>query len=175
MNNNDEMSFQDDDEEAQMNLFSDKSKFGGDGKMNGRWGKAEHQRFVDGLKKYGKNWKKVEEHVRTRTGAQIRSHAQKFFNRLQKELNDCDENPSDDRIAQKPMKMVGKELKNYGKIGGMMGGRVVGVGCGEIDFNIKGNQLEDEVALMDHKMEEMVLGFKGCLASSSAVNGISLM
>ena len=34
---------------------------------------------------FGKDWKKVEEYISTRTGAQIRSHAQKFFNRVQKE------------------------------------------------------------------------------------------
>jgi hypothetical protein len=33
---------------------------------------------------YGKDWKKVEQYVRTRTGSQVRSHAQKFFNKLQK-------------------------------------------------------------------------------------------
>ena len=33
------------------------------------------------MKLYGKNWKKVEEYIGTRTGTQIRSHAQKFFNR----------------------------------------------------------------------------------------------
>lgn len=36
---------------------------------------------------FGKNWIKVEAHIGTRSGAQIRSHAQKFFNRIQKELN----------------------------------------------------------------------------------------
>lgn len=56
-------------------------------RLAGRWTKDEHQRFVEALKIFGKNWKKVEEHVATRTGAQIRSHAQKFFNRIQKELN----------------------------------------------------------------------------------------
>lgn len=51
----------------------------------GRWTKEEHQRFIEGVKKFGKNWKQVEEYVGTRTGAQVRSHAQKFFNKLEKE------------------------------------------------------------------------------------------
>jgi SHAQKYF class myb-like DNA-binding protein len=37
-----------------------------------------------GLMNYGKDWKKVEEIVATRSGSQVRSHAQKFFNKLQK-------------------------------------------------------------------------------------------
>jgi SHAQKYF class myb-like DNA-binding protein len=56
-------------------------------KTSGRWTKEEHQRFIEGIKKYGKNWKQVEEHVGTRSGAQIRSHAQKFFIRLEREYN----------------------------------------------------------------------------------------
>ncbi|CAD8198168.1 unnamed protein product [Paramecium octaurelia] len=55
--------------------------------VQGRWTKDEHQRFVEALSIHGKNWKKVEEYVGTRSGAQIRSHAQKFFNRLEKEFN----------------------------------------------------------------------------------------
>lgn len=53
---------------------------------NGRWTREEHQRFLEAIKNFGKNWKKVEDFVGTRTGAQIRSHAQKFFLRLEKEL-----------------------------------------------------------------------------------------
>ncbi|KAM3141926.1 hypothetical protein pb186bvf_006012 [Paramecium bursaria] len=60
----------------------------------GRWTQEEHQRFVEALSVHGKNWKKVEEYVGSRSGAQIRflsiliqrSHAQKFFNRLEKEF-----------------------------------------------------------------------------------------
>ena len=33
----------------------------------GRWTKDEHFRFLEALKLYGKEWKKVQEHVRTRT------------------------------------------------------------------------------------------------------------
>jgi SHAQKYF class myb-like DNA-binding protein len=36
------------------------------------------------IMQYGKDWKKVEQYVRTRTGSQVRSHAQKFFSRLLK-------------------------------------------------------------------------------------------
>ena len=32
-----------------------------------------------GLRIYGKNWKKIEQLVESRSGSQIRSHAQKFF------------------------------------------------------------------------------------------------
>jgi len=55
-------------------------------RSNGRWTKEEHKRFVDAIKVYGKNWKKVEESVGTRTGAQIRSHAQKFFLKVEKDV-----------------------------------------------------------------------------------------
>lgn len=53
----------------------------------GRWTKEEHNKFVDGLRKYGKNWKLIEDYVNTRSGSQIRSHAQKFFSRLEKQCN----------------------------------------------------------------------------------------
>jgi SHAQKYF class myb-like DNA-binding protein len=45
----------------------------------GRWTADEHIKFCQGLKIHGKNWKLVERHVVTRSGPQIRSHAQKFF------------------------------------------------------------------------------------------------
>ena len=54
-------------------------------KTCGRWSCEEHKKFIEGLMKFGKNWKKVEEHIGTRSGAQIRSHAQKFFKRLERE------------------------------------------------------------------------------------------
>ena len=58
---------------------------------NGRWIRDEHIRFLQALKYYGKNWKKVEEHVKTRTSTQARSHAQKFFANIQKNKMTMDE------------------------------------------------------------------------------------
>ena len=60
---------------------------------NGRWTKDEHEKFLlgmpysnSGLQMFGKNWKKIEGLIGTRTGSQIRSHAQKFFLKVQKTL-----------------------------------------------------------------------------------------
>lgn len=47
-------------------------------------------KFVEALKKFGKQWKKVEDYIQTRSGAQIRSHAQKYFLKIQKEYPDQD-------------------------------------------------------------------------------------
>jgi hypothetical protein len=41
------------------------------------------------MMQYGKDWKKVEEYVKSRTGSQVRSHAQKFFNKLQKPVREA--------------------------------------------------------------------------------------
>ena len=51
---------------------------------NGRWEHSEHIRFLGGCLQFGNNWKKVETYVKTRTSTQIRSHAQKYLNKLQK-------------------------------------------------------------------------------------------
>ena len=50
--------------------------------ITGRWKFKEHIQFLEGLDKYGVNWKKIYPLIKTRTCDQIRSHAQKFFLKL---------------------------------------------------------------------------------------------
>ena len=53
--------------------------------INGRWTREEHELFLQALNEYGREWKKVAKRIKTRSSAQIRSHAQKYFQKLQKE------------------------------------------------------------------------------------------
>ena len=43
--------------------------------FQGRWTHEEHLKFIEGLTLFGKDWKKIEDHIGSRTCAQIRSHA----------------------------------------------------------------------------------------------------
>ena len=65
---------------------SSKNRKGPERKNNssGRWTASEHEAFLEGLKVYGREWKKVALYIPTRTAAQIRSHAQKYFAKEQK-------------------------------------------------------------------------------------------
>ena len=54
-------------------------------KNTNRWTQDEHLLFVIGLNYYGKDYKKISiKFVKTRTSVQIRSHAQKYFNKVKK-------------------------------------------------------------------------------------------
>jgi SHAQKYF class myb-like DNA-binding protein len=50
----------------------------------GRWTREEHHAFLKGLQMYGKEWKKVAARVKTRTVVQTRTHAQKYFQKMQR-------------------------------------------------------------------------------------------
>ncbi len=53
-----------------------------DSRKSGRWTMDEHFRFLEALQRFGKEWKRVQQHVGTRSSTQARSHAQKFFVKL---------------------------------------------------------------------------------------------
>lgn len=56
-----------------------KSQLTSDRVYSGRWSTAEHNKFLNALEKYGRDWTKVQKKVKTRSLLQIRSHAQKVF------------------------------------------------------------------------------------------------
>lgn len=51
---------------------------------NGRWTQHEHLVFLAWIIHFGKDWKKIEQHVKTRSSAQARSHAQKVLRKMDK-------------------------------------------------------------------------------------------
>ena len=61
----------------------------------GRWTEEEHQKFIDGILQYGNEWKKVQQVIRTRSSTQARSHAQKFFLKIKKIIQNNNVNFND--------------------------------------------------------------------------------
>ena len=57
------------------------------GENVGRWTKAEHGRFLEGLELYGKEWKQIASLVNSRSVVQTRTHAQKYFQKLLKQAH----------------------------------------------------------------------------------------
>ena len=51
----------------------------------GRWTNEEHDLFLHCLKVFGKDWKKFADVMRTRSVIQIRTHAQKYFQKVARE------------------------------------------------------------------------------------------
>ena len=53
----------------------------------GQWSVEEHQLYVSGVGRYDKRWSVIASHVGTRTGTQVRSHAQKINKKVAKQTN----------------------------------------------------------------------------------------
>ncbi|CAN6331518.1 unnamed protein product [Urochloa humidicola] len=49
-----------------------------------KWAADEHGRFLHALTLFGRDWKRIEQFVSTKTATQVRSHAQKYFLKAQK-------------------------------------------------------------------------------------------
>jgi SHAQKYF class myb-like DNA-binding protein len=55
-----------------------------DSSKEGRWTRAEHELFVVALQEHGRNWRKIQLTVGSRTIQQVRSHGQKYFAKLER-------------------------------------------------------------------------------------------
>ncbi|KAG2387284.1 hypothetical protein C9374_001616 [Naegleria lovaniensis] len=49
-----------------------------------KWSDDEHEKFLEAIRIHGRDWKKVEDFIGTKTRKQIRSHAQKHFEKMKK-------------------------------------------------------------------------------------------
>eukprot|EP01080_Neovahlkampfia_damariscottae_P007162 gene7162-11475_t len=57
----------------------------------GEWTEEEHKAFVEGYKKYKRNWSLIARtYVFTRTRQQVRNHAVKYFLRMEKSKSDSE-------------------------------------------------------------------------------------
>ncbi|KAG6525884.1 hypothetical protein ZIOFF_015856 [Zingiber officinale] len=52
-----------------------------------KWTKEEHEKFLEAIKLYGRAWRRIQEHIGTKTAIQIRSHAQKFFSKVDRKAD----------------------------------------------------------------------------------------
>ena len=48
------------------------------------WSDEEHERFIEAVKLYGKNWSEITNYISTRSRQSVYSHAQKFRKRVER-------------------------------------------------------------------------------------------
>ncbi|XP_039128638.1 protein REVEILLE 1-like [Dioscorea cayenensis subsp. rotundata] len=81
-------------------------------KQREKWTDEEHNKFLEALKLYGRAWRRIEEHIGTKTAVQIRSHAQKFFTKLGRE-SACSDGATGSSIEIPPPRPKRKPIHPY--------------------------------------------------------------
>jgi SHAQKYF class myb-like DNA-binding protein len=112
--------------------------------LTGRWTRHEHNLFLEALKKYGKEWKKVASMVKTRTVVQTRTHAQKYFQKVSKGGFGGDSGDEDNNEdGGPPAKKVSSASKRAAKIAKVFNGDVDPPG-------ISGNSVQSSSSKYSH-------------------------
>ena len=99
------------------------------GRHTGRWTRAEHELFLEGLQLYGREWKKVSAKIKTRTAAQIRSHAQKYFAKIGKDIGKEDATPLEGAVSSSSRRRV----RSGSDDGSLAAGLKCYNGCGGVE------------------------------------------
>lgn len=74
----------------------------------GKWTQEEHALFVQGLRLFGKKWTRISDLVKTRANDAIRSHAQKFFKKIDKQYQNNCVDPELYQVVQRARSMISK-------------------------------------------------------------------
>jgi len=110
------------------------------GQSSGRWTQEEHQAFLEGLTECGREWKKVALRIPTRTSAQIRSHAQKYFAKLQRDQESSATNANVGMVhgdLSSPLTPVGTGL--VVGVGGLSGTIITAPGAAALAPSVRRN------------------------------------
>ena len=78
----------------------------------GRWSEEEHKKFIEGILEFGNEWKNVQNVIKTRSSTQARSHAQKFFLKIKKNLDINNSNRDKNYSLKKIFEILTGEIKN---------------------------------------------------------------
>lgn len=92
----------------------------------GRWTAEEHRLFLQGLEQHGKGWKKIATLIQSRTVVQIRTHAQKYFQKLTKAH----------QAGEGGVLLVGGGGGVSGTVGGGVGTQMISAGTAEGDGTV---------------------------------------